>query len=53
MALIGYVRLSKVDGSQTTDLQCDALLTAGWIQITCMRTRPRERKKTDQNWRRA
>lgn len=29
MALIGYLRVSKADGSQTTDLQRDALLTAG------------------------
>ena len=27
--LIGYVRVSKTDGSQTTDLQRDALLAAG------------------------
>src|SRR5699024_10938324 len=27
--LIGYARVSKADGSQTTDLQCDALLAAG------------------------
>ena len=27
--LIGYMRISKADGSQTTDLQCDALLNAG------------------------
>ncbi|HAT8251625.1 TPA: recombinase family protein [Legionella pneumophila] len=27
--LIGYARVSKSDGSQTTDLQSDALLTAG------------------------
>lgn len=29
MALIGYMRVSKADGSQTTDLQCDALIAAG------------------------
>lgn len=29
MALIGYVRVSKADGSQTTDLQRDALIAAG------------------------
>ncbi|MDK7213472.1 recombinase family protein [Corynebacterium pyruviciproducens] len=29
MALIGYMRVSKSDGSQTTDLQRDALLAAG------------------------
>lgn len=29
MALIGYMRVSKTDGSQTTDLQQDALLAAG------------------------
>lgn len=29
MALIGYMRVSKTDGSQTTDLQRDALLAAG------------------------
>ena len=27
--LVGYMRDSKADGSQTTDLQCDALLTSG------------------------
>ncbi|EJQ8147149.1 recombinase family protein [Salmonella enterica subsp. enterica serovar Newport] len=27
--LIGYMRVSKIDGSQTTDLQRDALLAAG------------------------
>ena len=27
--LIGYMRVSKADGSQTLDLQCDALLAAG------------------------
>lgn len=29
MALIGYMRVSKADGSQTTDLQRDALVAAG------------------------
>ena len=29
MALIGYMRISKSDGSQTTDLQRDALIAAG------------------------
>ncbi|WP_036478125.1 recombinase family protein [Nesterenkonia sp. AN1] len=29
VALIGYVRVSKADGSQTTDLQRDALVAAG------------------------
>ena len=27
--LIGYMRISKADGSQTTDLQFDALIAAG------------------------
>ena len=27
--LLGYMRVSKADGSQTTDLQRDALLAAG------------------------
>jgi DNA invertase Pin-like site-specific DNA recombinase len=27
--LVGYMRVSKADGSQATDLQCDALLAAG------------------------
>ncbi|WP_193081438.1 recombinase family protein [Brevibacterium aurantiacum] len=27
--LVGYMRVSKADGSQTTDLQCDALIYAG------------------------
>lgn len=29
MPLLGYMRVSKTDGSQTTDLQRDALLAAG------------------------
>ena len=29
--LIGYTRVSKADGSQTTDLQRDALLAAGGV----------------------
>ena len=29
MLMLGYMRVSKADGSQTTDLQRDALLTAG------------------------
>ena len=29
MAVIGYTRVSKVDGSQSLDLQRDALLAAG------------------------
>ena len=28
-ALIGYMRMSKADGSQTVDLQRDALVAAG------------------------
>jgi DNA invertase Pin-like site-specific DNA recombinase len=27
--LTGYVRVSKSDGSQSLDLQCDALISAG------------------------
>jgi len=27
--LVGYVRVSKADGSQSTDLQHDAMLAAG------------------------
>lgn len=27
--LVGYMRVSKTDGSQTVDPQCDALLAAG------------------------
>lgn len=27
--LVGYMRVSKADGSQNTDLQRDALLSAG------------------------
>jgi DNA invertase Pin-like site-specific DNA recombinase len=30
--LIGYMRVSKADGSQTTDLQRDALITAGVVE---------------------
>ncbi|RZL22803.1 MAG: recombinase family protein, partial [Sphingomonas sp.] len=29
--LLGYMRVSKADGSQTTDLQRDALLAAGVV----------------------
>jgi DNA invertase Pin-like site-specific DNA recombinase len=29
MALIGYMRVSKADGSQSLDLQRDALIAAG------------------------
>jgi len=35
--LVGYMRVSKADGSQTTDLQRDA---------DCMRTRPPARRTT-------
>lgn len=27
--LLGYMRVSKADGSQTTDIQRDAMITAG------------------------
>ena len=30
--LIGYARVSKADGSQNTNLQCDALLAAGVLE---------------------
>lgn len=29
LVLVGYMRVSKADGSQTTDLQLDALLAVG------------------------
>jgi hypothetical protein len=31
--LIGYMRISKADGSQTLDLQRDALLAAGFAAL--------------------
>lgn len=31
--LIGYMRVSKADGSQTNDLQRDALISAG-VEVT-------------------
>ena len=30
--LVGYARVSKADGSQNTNLQCDALLAAGVLE---------------------
>lgn len=32
--LIGYMRVSKADGSQATDLQRDALIAAGVLPLT-------------------
>ncbi len=34
-ALIGYMRVSKADGSQAVDLQCDALVAAGVVPPLC------------------
>jgi hypothetical protein len=31
--LIGYMRVSKSDGTQTLDLQCDALLAGPGLQV--------------------
>jgi hypothetical protein len=46
--LVGYMRVSKSEGSQNTDLQRDALLAAGIERTPCMRTRPPARKTTAQ-----
>ena len=51
--LVGYVRVSKADGSQVTDLQRDALLAAGVGRATSMRTRRPVAVTTARAWRRA
>lgn len=38
--LVGYVRVSNAAGSQTTDLQRDAMVAAGLAPSGCMRTAP-------------
>ncbi len=38
--LVGYMRVSKADGSQTVALQRDALLAAGVEPPSSMRTMP-------------
>ena len=35
--LIGYMRVSKTDGSQATDLQYDALVAAGHTGVRYLR----------------
>jgi hypothetical protein len=40
--LVGYVRVSTADERQTTDLQRDALITAGVMNATSMKTGPPE-----------
>jgi hypothetical protein len=42
--LIGYMRVSKADGSQVLDLQRDALIAAVLSHPGSMRTRRRARK---------
>lgn len=47
VSMIGYTRVSRADGRQAHDLQCDVLIAAGvdpkrirWGWITRSRTRP-------------
>lgn len=47
--LIGYMRVSKSDGSQTTDLQRDALIEAGVDPEKHMRIWLQEKKITGPN----
>nr|QBM91579.1 hypothetical protein PADIICJD_00010 [Salmonella sp.] len=43
---IGYIRMSKADGSQTNDLQRDALIAAGVDAAHFMRTGHRANEKS-------
>ena len=43
--LVGYMRVSKADGSQVNDLQRDALLAADMCQETRIVTRLGTRRK--------
>ena len=49
--LVGYVRVSKADGSQATDLQRDALNAAGVEPGMSTRTRPPASGTTGPAWR--
>lgn len=44
---IGYMRVSKADGSQTTDLQLDALLAPESLVIIYAKTKHPGRRRTD------
>ena len=48
--LIGYMRVSKADGSQTTDLQRDALTVAGVNPAHLTRIRRRASARTVPDW---
>jgi len=47
---VGYLRVSKADGAQSTDLQRDALLAAGIAPDALMGTRPPVRRRTALTW---
>jgi len=51
--LIGYARVSKADGSQSLDLQQDALIAAGVGEEQITRTGPPARKTSAPALRRA
>jgi DNA invertase Pin-like site-specific DNA recombinase len=51
--LIGYVRVSKADGSQTTDLQRDALLAAGVDSIHIYEDHASGKREDRPDWRAA
>ncbi len=48
--LIGYARVSKADGSQTTDLQRDALLAAGVDSIHIYEDHASGKRETARAW---
>jgi DNA invertase Pin-like site-specific DNA recombinase len=48
--LIGYMRVSKADGSQSTNLQRDALIAAGVTLRTFTRIWPRAGAMIAQGW---
>ena len=50
---IGYVRVSKTDGSQVLDLQRDAMIAAGVELRTFMKTGAADRRMTGPAWPRA
>jgi DNA invertase Pin-like site-specific DNA recombinase len=51
--LIGYMRVSKADGSQTTDPQRDALLEAGVDEEALYQDRASGKKTIARGWSRA
>jgi len=51
--LIGYMRVSKADGSQTTDPQRDALLEAGVNEEQLYQDRASRKKDDVRGWSRA